>query len=490
MRTYLSRVNVHATGVQRSRSANRAEDAQRRPVEDAGFPLHRLGYHPRPASWFRPGAVFTNPAGLQHATISEFPSTRKKDPTALMELRRFGDFSYDGHNLTKNGSPQQLEPQPRRLMELLLENIGTDLTNQQIVKSLWPEFKGKTADKNENIRVAFSALRKVLGDQYLPLHGHRLVIPKHSARLYFADYLRAALVGAKAAVADVRGDLIPSVEECERVLLDLERSLTLSEAVSRKYDDTRMGRERALALDALLSKALNASLAGLEGSAGSALDQARDTAWGIDFAVAPPSGMLDRSAHDQPAELWPAFYFNFAYEVMQALNGNVAYKESYTNPISRLVRHIEFPPEYLQAGMTVLNQFASIVRSKYAHIDVAVKIIQDGSKVTLVVVTPHGEREEIEQTLEAYGEFVAGRVEAEAVVEDKIQAIELRNSLRIAQFQVEQKNEILRLVEGQLKSLQTTQNALLSLVAPLVADHQRKLLTAGVTEIKTDDKES
>jgi hypothetical protein len=71
--------------------------------------------------------------------------------------------------------------------------------------------------------------------------------------------------------------------------------------------------------------------------------------------------------------------------------------------INNIIRSIEFPPEYHQAGLTILNYFGTLINQRYPEIPVTVRIEQEGLKVRLTIQTPGGHREIVEQTLQAYG---------------------------------------------------------------------------------------
>ncbi|KPA14459.1 Toll-Interleukin receptor domain protein [Candidatus Magnetomorum sp. HK-1] len=68
-------------------------------------------------------------------------------------------------------------------------------------------------------------------------------------------------------------------------------------------------------------------------------------------------------------------------------------------------RHIIFPPEYQQAGMSVLTYFNSILIDKYPDTKVSVTIKQENLKVTMIVETPEGKKEEIQKTLDQFEFF-------------------------------------------------------------------------------------
>jgi pyruvate kinase len=109
---------------------------------------------------------------------------------------------------------------------------------------------------------------------------------------------------------------------------------------------------------------------------------------------------------------------------------------------SQIHRSIEFPPEYRESGIAILSYFSKIVQSKYRDLEVGVTIGQLGNKVTLVVETPEGKKEAIEQTLAEYGMVVLGEMAPEELLDSKIEALALRQELRLAQVRIEGLKEI------------------------------------------------
>lgn len=108
-------------------------------------------------------------------------------------------------------------------------------------------------------------------------------------------------------------------------------------------------------------------------------------------------------------------------------------------------RSLEFPPEFSQAGISLLSYFGNVVSQKYPEENVKVGIEQDGLKVTMFVETPEGEvREEVEKTLDEYSMVLKGDREADEMFSDPLQVLELKNQLRLAQTQLEQKTELLQ----------------------------------------------
>lgn len=118
-----------------------------------------------------------------------------------------------------------------------------------------------------------------------------------------------------------------------------------------------------------------------------------------------------------------------------------------------LIRSIEFPPEYHQAGLSILNYFGTILRRRYPNQPVRVRLEQEDLKVTMVIETPKGEREVIEKLLSDYSLVVQGKMGAGEFTDDTSEIVDLRNQLRIAAVQIENKRDLLKLSEATVERL-------------------------------------
>lgn len=117
----------------------------------------------------------------------------------------------------------------------------------------------------------------------------------------------------------------------------------------------------------------------------------------------------------------------------------------------RTVRAIEFSPEHFQAGVLILNYFGTVLREKYEHLEAKVRIQQDGLKVTLIVESETGEREEIEKALTEYGLVISGEMSPEKFYKDNpLKVIELKQQLQMAQVQIDTQKQMLFLAESRI----------------------------------------
>jgi hypothetical protein len=79
----------------------------------------------------------------------------------------------------------------------------------------------------------------------------------------------------------------------------------------------------------------------------------------------------------------------------------------------KIERSIEFPPEYWTAGTSILSYFSHIVSVKYPDQNIKVRIEQEGLLLRMIIDTPEGQTELIEQTLNEYSMVITGKLPPE-----------------------------------------------------------------------------
>ena len=109
-----------------------------------------------------------------------------------------------------------------------------------------------------------------------------------------------------------------------------------------------------------------------------------------------------------------------------------------------IIRSIEFPPEYHQAGISILHTFGDVLRKKYPDKKVKVRIEQEDLKVTMIIETEEGDREIIQEALNDYGLVVTGKMAPEKFTDDPILTLELKNELNYAKARIESQREIIQ----------------------------------------------
>jgi len=154
----------------------------------------------------------------------------------------------------------------------------------------------------------------------------------------------------------------------------------------------------------------------------------------------------------------------------------------------KIIKTIEFPAEYKQAGISILNYFSQILQTKYPDTDAKIQIIQDGLLVSLIIEpTKEGEIKIIEKTLEEYGLVVTKRMPPESLFPDNpYEAMALKNKLEMTELELRQTRQLLSLTEKNYENK-------LSMVENEVAwlrEHVGKILQKNNTEnIKIDIKQ-
>ena len=114
-----------------------------------------------------------------------------------------------------------------------------------------------------------------------------------------------------------------------------------------------------------------------------------------------------------------------------------------------LIREISFPPEYKEAGISILSYFSRILEQNYPDIDAGVTITQKGNKVTLKVESDEGELEVIEKALTDYGRVVTGELEPREILSNPIAILELNNRLEIARLELRLKEQAHQAIANQ-----------------------------------------
>lgn len=137
-------------------------------------------------------------------------------------------------------------------------------------------------------------------------------------------------------------------------------------------------------------------------------------------------------------------YDNLNIDEIRDINSGWLTEEQPKNDEKKIIRSIDFPPEYKQAGISILSYFSEVVSSKYPDLEVGVTIEQIGTMVTLVVTTPEGEKERIEQELQEYSLVVQGKSPPESYFHSSNEVLALQNKLEIAALEIRQTTRLLK----------------------------------------------
>lgn len=108
-----------------------------------------------------------------------------------------------------------------------------------------------------------------------------------------------------------------------------------------------------------------------------------------------------------------------------------------------IARSIEFPPEYKQAGMSILSYFSEILNKKYPNERVTVRIEQEDLNIKMIIETEDGQKEKIEKELEQYGLVIAGVLSADQYCDKPLEAMALKQKLEMAAMEVKHTKELM-----------------------------------------------
>jgi DNA-binding winged helix-turn-helix (wHTH) protein len=111
-------------------------------------------------------------------------------PSSLQQdTHRFGQFELDlaAGELRRNGGRVRLQPQPFKLLTLLVRRGGALVGRDEIRSELWPD--GTFVDFDQSVNFAVKQIRDVLGDsaerplyiETVPRRGYRFIAPIESA---------------------------------------------------------------------------------------------------------------------------------------------------------------------------------------------------------------------------------------------------------------------------------------------------------------------
>ncbi len=118
-----------------------------------------------------------------------------------------------------------------------------------------------------------------------------------------------------------------------------------------------------------------------------------------------------------------------------------------------IIREIEFPPEYKDAGIYILSYFQDVLKRRNLDENTIVRIEQEEDRVRLLIETPEGSEELVNKTLEEYGQLWTGEKTADEFAKTKEENLELRGLVRNAATMIAGKMDIIAMlkVENQQK---------------------------------------
>jgi hypothetical protein len=139
-----------------------------------------------------------------------------------------------------------------------------------------------------------------------------------------------------------------------------------------------------------------------------------------------------------------AFYFcvQAAYNFSRKLSLNAQ------DGLAKIVREITFPPEYQQAGLSILSYFSTVLQDKYPDVPATISIQQHPDVVTLIITLPDGTQDRVSKTLNEYGLVVTGKISPREFIDDDIRALALQQKLELAHMEVRQTRELLKVQDS------------------------------------------
>lgn len=127
-------------------------------------------------------------------------------------------------------------------------------------------------------------------------------------------------------------------------------------------------------------------------------------------------------------------------------------------------KSIEFPPEYHQAGIGILNFFSTYLHENYPSQNATVRIEQKGLKVRMIVESDDGNSETIEKALHEYEQIMSGRENPAKFTQNDKLILDLRNEVRVAKFRIESQQDFIALQNERIRSSEERIDSLLLLV--------------------------
>lgn len=108
----------------------------------------------------------------------------------IPETFRFGEFELNvaAGELRRNNRRLKLQPQPFKLLVLLVRRAGNLVSREDIRRELWPD--GTFVDFDQSVNFSIKQIRDVLGDsaerplylETVPRRGHRFIAPTVSGQ--------------------------------------------------------------------------------------------------------------------------------------------------------------------------------------------------------------------------------------------------------------------------------------------------------------------
>lgn len=131
---------------------------------------------------------------------------------------------------------------------------------------------------------------------------------------------------------------------------------------------------------------------------------------------------------------------------------------------NQIIKSISFKSEHQKAGITILQNFGSLLNNKYPEGGVAFTIKQEGLKVVMVIDHPEGEKEVVEDYLNRYGLVVTGKISPKEFSSDPLMVMDLKRQLIHLKSELEwgyeKQSMLANTIQGQDRQIETLTNQL------------------------------
>ncbi len=139
-------------------------------------------------------------------------------------------------------------------------------------------------------------------------------------------------------------------------------------------------------------------------------------------------------------------------QLIEALKSEIGELKS-TKSENKIIRSINFKPEHRQAGLSILSYFSEIIAQKYPDKTISVSIEQIEKTVRLTIVTADGDKEIIEEALEAYGKVIIGDLSPEKLLANAVYLAQLEHKLELAHVEIRSCERLLKIKDDSILDL-------------------------------------
>ena len=112
--------------------------------------------------------------------------------------------------------------------------------------------------------------------------------------------------------------------------------------------------------------------------------------------------------------------------------------------LNYIIKDIEFPPDFVEVGLSLINQFARIITKKYPLNEIKVNIEQEGTKIKFLISAKDGKiLEFIEHDLLLYKEILNGKRKPDEIINDPTEILLLEQKIKLISLELKMTREIL-----------------------------------------------